>query len=132
MHHGCLWQPGFHGCTCKEIISACGTAAHTCDAELEELTGKVAQTSEYNLRLQLDHPLLNTLQVGASNTPMPYDGNIPPEQFDWRIFDESPPPEATMAGECTPADIAHYQKCLSGVAAQAYPGSESCDPMTCG
>merc|ERR1719409_2581070 len=116
MHHGCLWQPGFHGCTCKEIISACGKAAHMCDQELEELTGRVAQTSEYNLRLQLDHPLLNTLQVDASNTPIPYDGNIPPEQFDWRIFDESPPAEATMAGECTPRWLGRSGTRRSGLA----------------
>jgi hypothetical protein len=112
MQHGCLWQPGFFGCTCNHIIGACGKAAHVCDVELEELTAKVPQTSEYNLRLQLDHPLLNTLQVSDSNTPMPYAGNIPPEQFDWRLFHEAPPSEATMTGTCTPADIEHYQKCL--------------------
>jgi hypothetical protein len=113
MQHGCLWQPGFFGCTCEQIMGACGKAAHVCDAELEELTAAVPETSEYNLRLQLDHPLLNTLQVSkASNTPMPYAGNIPPEQFDWRLFHEAPPSEATMTGTCTPADIEHYQKCL--------------------
>jgi len=121
MHHGCVWQPGFYQCECPEIISACGTASAMCDKKLEELTSHVGQLSEYNLRLNIDHPLLNTMQVqkapfltphGGEDTPIPFAGNVPPEQFDWRLFNEAPPPEATMSGICTPSDVDHYMKCL--------------------
>jgi hypothetical protein len=63
MEHGCVWQPGFYGCDCKEIITGCREASQTCEMELQKEEMTAPEAARRHFMATFDRTDLNVLQT---------------------------------------------------------------------
>jgi len=60
--HGCVWQPGFYGCDCKEIMAGCQEATLACEVALQKEEMASPDAARRHFMATFDRPYLNAVQ----------------------------------------------------------------------
>lgn len=60
--HGCVWQPGFYGCDCKQVMGACQEATLECEVALQKEEMASPDAARRHYMATFDRPLLNAVQ----------------------------------------------------------------------
>jgi hypothetical protein len=66
LEHGCVWEPGFFGCDCKEISLGCNEATKACEVALQREEMAAPEAAKREFMASFDRTEMNALQTGRS------------------------------------------------------------------
>jgi hypothetical protein len=65
LEHGCVWEPGFYGCDCKEITLGCNSASQACEVALQREEMAAPEAAKREFMASFDRTEMNALQTGS-------------------------------------------------------------------
>lgn len=63
LEHGCVWEPGFYGCDCKEITMGCNEASQACEVALQKEEMAAPEAAKREFMASFDRTEMNALQT---------------------------------------------------------------------
>merc|ERR1719321_2420332 len=63
LEHGCVWEPGFFGCDCKEITLGCNEATKACEVALQREEMSAPEAAKREFMASFDRTEMNALQT---------------------------------------------------------------------
>jgi hypothetical protein len=66
LEHGCVWEPGFFGCDCKEITLGCNEATQACEVALQREEMAAPEAAKREFMASFDRTEMNALQTSSS------------------------------------------------------------------
>jgi hypothetical protein len=66
LEHGCVWEPGFYGCDCKEITLGCKEASNACEVALQREEMAAPEAAKREFMASFDRTEITPCRSGAA------------------------------------------------------------------
>jgi len=112
--HGCVWQPGFYGCDCKDVMAGCQEASLSCEVALQKEEMASPDAARRHFMATFDNQLLNAVQKRTLRGRAPgyvagadYKPGFPVAGYPWGQTDFTSKLKALGADHRMPAEFGH-------------------------